>query len=106
MAAATRWRWSSFATVGDQAAQHDVPQRLSQIPTSIPGGTELGGNLWYMFLGGTAPGEMERFFAHSPQDDELVHPGVAAGSHLHAAQPRCATISRRSSMSASRRTRR
>jgi hypothetical protein len=33
---------------------------------SIPGGTELGGNLWYMFLGGTAPGEMERFFAHTP----------------------------------------
>jgi uncharacterized protein len=32
----------------------------------IPAGTELGGNLWYMFLGGTAPGEMERFFAHSP----------------------------------------
>src|SRR3984957_6903263 len=33
---------------------------------AIPAGTELGGNLWYMFLGGTAPGEMERFFAHSP----------------------------------------
>jgi predicted RND superfamily exporter protein len=33
---------------------------------SIPAGTELGGNLWYMFLGGSAPGEMERFFAHSP----------------------------------------
>ena len=32
----------------------------------IPVGTELGGNLWYMFLGGTAPGEMERFFAYSP----------------------------------------
>ena len=29
----------------------------------IPGGTELGGNLWYMFLAGTAPGEIERFFA-------------------------------------------
>jgi len=33
---------------------------------SIPMGTELGGNLWYMFLGGSAPGEMERFFAFSP----------------------------------------
>jgi predicted RND superfamily exporter protein len=32
----------------------------------IPVGVELGGNLWFMFLGGTAPGEMERFFAHSP----------------------------------------
>lgn len=32
----------------------------------VPEGTELGGNLWYMFLGGTAPGEMERFFAYSP----------------------------------------
>jgi uncharacterized protein len=29
-------------------------------------GVELGGNLWFLFLGGTAPGEMERFFAHSP----------------------------------------
>ena len=34
---------------------------------SIPTGTELGGNLWYMFFAGTAPGEMERFFARSPR---------------------------------------
>src|SRR5580704_4184573 len=34
---------------------------------SIPNGTELGGNLWYMFMSGTAPGEMERFFAHTPK---------------------------------------
>ena len=33
---------------------------------SIPSGTQLGGNLWYMFFGGTAPGEIERFFAYSP----------------------------------------
>jgi uncharacterized protein len=33
---------------------------------SIPVGTELGGNLWYMFDAGTAPGEMERLFAYSP----------------------------------------
>jgi predicted RND superfamily exporter protein len=33
----------------------------------VPNGTELGGNLWYMFLAGTAPGEIERFFAHSPK---------------------------------------
>jgi len=33
----------------------------------VPSGTELGGNLWYMFLGGTAPGEIERFFAYSPK---------------------------------------
>lgn len=33
---------------------------------SIPTGTELGGNLWFLFLSGTAPGEMERFFARSP----------------------------------------
>jgi uncharacterized protein len=32
----------------------------------IPSGTQLGGNLWYMFFGGTAPGEIERFFAYSP----------------------------------------
>lgn len=33
---------------------------------AVPSSPELGGNLWYMFLGGTAPGEMERFFAYSP----------------------------------------
>lgn len=33
---------------------------------AVPSGTELGGNLWYMFFGGTAPGEIERFFAYSP----------------------------------------
>jgi uncharacterized protein len=34
---------------------------------SIPTGTQLGGNLWYMFMAGTAPGEMERFFAYTPK---------------------------------------
>jgi uncharacterized protein len=34
---------------------------------SIPSDTKAAGNLWYVFLGGTAPGEMERFFAHSPK---------------------------------------
>jgi len=29
-------------------------------------GVELGGNLWFLFYSGTAPGEMERFFAHPP----------------------------------------
>ncbi|MGA2410629.1 MAG: MMPL family transporter [Candidatus Binataceae bacterium] len=33
----------------------------------VPNGTELGGNLWFLFLAGTAPGEMERFFAYSPK---------------------------------------
>src|SRR5712692_9139825 len=28
---------------------------------------ELGGNLWFMFFAGTAPGEIERFFAYSPK---------------------------------------
>jgi predicted RND superfamily exporter protein len=32
----------------------------------VPVGVELGGNLWFLFYGGTAPGEMERFFAHNP----------------------------------------
>lgn len=39
-------------------------QQSTYQKTSV--GVELGGNLWFMFLGGTAPGEMERFFAHSP----------------------------------------
>ncbi len=34
---------------------------------SIPGDKKAAGNLWYVFLGSTAPGEMERFFAHSPK---------------------------------------
>jgi predicted RND superfamily exporter protein len=33
---------------------------------SIPSGTQLGGNLWFLFFAGTAPGEIQRFFAHSP----------------------------------------
>src|SRR5260370_2899094 len=33
---------------------------------AVPLGSQLGGNLWFMFLGGTAPGEMQRFFAYSP----------------------------------------
>src|SRR5579884_3699343 len=34
---------------------------------SVPNDINSAGNLWYVFLGGTAPGEMERFFAHSPK---------------------------------------
>ena len=34
---------------------------------AVPNGIELGGNLWYLFFGGTAPGEIERFFAYSPK---------------------------------------
>jgi uncharacterized protein len=34
---------------------------------SIPDSTELGGNLWSIFFSGTGPGEIERFFAHSPK---------------------------------------
>jgi predicted RND superfamily exporter protein len=33
----------------------------------VQAGIELGGNLWALFFGGTAPGEMERFFAHNPK---------------------------------------
>ena len=34
---------------------------------NVPSSVKLAGALWYMFLGGTAPGEIERFFAHSPK---------------------------------------
>lgn len=34
---------------------------------NVPSSVKLSGALWYMFLGGTAPGEIERFFAHSPK---------------------------------------
>ncbi len=34
---------------------------------TIPARSDEAGNLWYVFLGGTAPGEMERFFANSPK---------------------------------------
>jgi hypothetical protein len=32
----------------------------------ISNGVELNGDLWYLFAAGTAPGEMERFFARNP----------------------------------------
>jgi predicted RND superfamily exporter protein len=32
-----------------------------------PDDNRLAGTEWYLFLGGTAPGEIERFFAHSPK---------------------------------------
>ncbi|HUY18065.1 MAG TPA: MMPL family transporter [Candidatus Binataceae bacterium] len=34
---------------------------------AIPSDEKAAGNLWYVFLAGTAPGEMERFFAYSPK---------------------------------------
>ncbi len=34
---------------------------------NVPSSVKLAGAFWYMFLGGTAPGEIERFFAHSPK---------------------------------------
>lgn len=39
-------------------------ERSKYQQTSV--GVELAGNLWFMFYGGLAPGEMERFFAHPP----------------------------------------
>jgi uncharacterized protein len=41
----------------------DVPSSFEKNMTT---GVELGGNLWYLFLAGTAPGEMQHFFAFSP----------------------------------------
>jgi uncharacterized protein len=41
---------------------HNGYPKYRNVPSSI----KLSGALWYMFLGGTAPGEIERFFAHSP----------------------------------------
>ena len=34
---------------------------------AMPQISALNGNIWWMFFGGTAPGEMERFFANNPQ---------------------------------------
>jgi uncharacterized protein len=34
---------------------------------NLPSSVRLAGGLWYLFLGGTAPGEIERFFAYSPK---------------------------------------
>jgi predicted RND superfamily exporter protein len=68
----------SFASIGikplNMMFHNGFPKYLS-IPSgsersrfqNIPAGIELGGNLWYMFFAGTAPGEMERFFAHNPK---------------------------------------
>src|SRR5215469_11205590 len=51
---------------------HNGYPKFNAIPTGfeqskyqkVPVGVELGGNLWFLFLGGTAPGEIERFFAY------------------------------------------
>jgi uncharacterized protein len=51
---------------------HNSHPKFNALPTGfeqskfqkVPVGVELGGNLWFLFLGGTAPGEMERFFAY------------------------------------------
>jgi uncharacterized protein len=65
-----------FASVikGSNSMFHNGFPKFLAIPTGfdqshyqkVSVGVELGGNLWFLFLGGTAPGEMERFYAHSP----------------------------------------
>jgi uncharacterized protein len=56
----------SFGTIGIAPINqmfHNGHPKYRNIPSSI----KLTGALWYMFLGGTAPGEIERFFAYSPK---------------------------------------
>ena len=43
---------------------HNGYPKLPQHSLTVP---SWRGALWYMFLGGTAPGEIERFFAHCPK---------------------------------------
>jgi uncharacterized protein len=38
----------------------------------IPENTELAGNLWYLYLTGTAPGEMERYIPNSQADATCI----------------------------------
>lgn len=68
----------SFASIAigplDEIFRNGYPKFRSMPSSHVPSafqknmstGVELGGNLWYLFLAGTAPGEMERFYAHSP----------------------------------------
>jgi uncharacterized protein len=68
----------SFASVAigplDAIFHNGFPKFLSMPSSDTPShyvknmttGVELGGNLWYLFLAGTAPGEMENFYARSP----------------------------------------
>ncbi|HKV55632.1 MAG TPA: MMPL family transporter, partial [Candidatus Binataceae bacterium] len=69
---------ASFASVAIKPLNsmfHNGYPKFASIPSgfqqskfqNVPVGVELGGNLWFMFLAGTAPGEMERFYAHSPK---------------------------------------
>jgi len=56
----------SFGAVGIAPINqmfHNGHPKYRNIPSSV----KLAGALWYMFLGGTAPGEIERFFAYSPK---------------------------------------
>jgi predicted RND superfamily exporter protein len=58
----------------DEIFRNGYPKFRSMPSSNVPSAfqknmttaVELGGNLWYLFLAGTAPGEMERFYANSP----------------------------------------
>jgi uncharacterized protein len=39
---------------------------------AIPLNTQIAGNLWYLFLGGTAPGEMEHFISTTAANDTCI----------------------------------
>src|SRR5262249_9583233 len=39
---------------------------------AIPVNTQTAGNLWYLFLGGTAPGEMEHYISDTAADNSCI----------------------------------
>jgi predicted RND superfamily exporter protein len=39
---------------------------------AIPKSTQVAGNLWYLFLGGTAPGEMEHYISTTAANDTCI----------------------------------
>src|SRR5579875_306079 len=48
---------------------------------AIPQNTQIAGNLWYLFLGGTAPGEMEHYISSTAANDTCIR--VLLSNHTY-----------------------
>jgi predicted RND superfamily exporter protein len=48
---------------------------------AIPKSTQVAGNLWYLFLGGTAPGEMEHYISTTAANDTCIR--VMLANHTY-----------------------
>ena len=52
---------------------------------AVPDSQEMSGNLWFLFINGSAPGELERYISNRISDDTCIRV-LLRGSHLRHAQ--------------------